>query len=436
MMVGLSFMITILENASFRKASMRLLSGRRPRNTQYQQDADMDLKEGLWFGFQTLFSTQDTGVLDSNLARVMVCCWQLSVIAILSTYTATYTNIISSSQIHWAAGEALSNGAAAYTMLSAAVNACPLCVLTHKGGAAENYLNGTLRMDFSKVRDEKDPRFALSSDAIKNIKTTMEDASSMLSVWIEKSSSMKYITDRVVDTTTDKASVCKWKAVGTEFGTSAQAIPFSSSLPQPIADAIDMVILRLTDDLGLKSLENQWFPEWPDCLLIKKDPLKPMVPGHFTALFFTVAVVAFLGLIHRVIADFSITVQIDPEKHSGMLATFLKTKLGDFIFGVDIKDLDRPFTAHAILCDMRQSLANEQTGWVRKYSRSRGVFFYVNNVTGEHSWKGPECEASHAFVVYDNACRLALSADVPDDISNTLSVPHQCPTTPLASFYT
>ena len=429
MMVGLSFMATILENASFRKASMRFLSGSRTGDTPDQQDTEMNFKEGLWFIFQTLFSTQDTGVLESNLARVTVCCWQLSVVAILSMYTASYTNIIASSRIQWAIGEALGNGASAYTTLSAAVNACPLCVSTNKGGAAEKYLNRTLRMDFSKVQDEKEPPFpfASSSDTVAKIRSMMEDAGSLRSVWIEKSSSMKYITDQVVDTTTDKKSVCEWKALGAEFGTSAQAIPFSSSLPQQIADAIDTVISRLTDDLGLKSLENQWFPEWPDCLLIKNDTRKPMAPEHFTMLFFTVAIVALSGFVHRIMADYSITVQMDPENHTGALATFFKTNLGRLIFGVNLKDLDRPFTSHAILSEMRRYLM-ESNGpqnsaeWVRKYSRSNGVFFYVNNATGEYSWQDPE-----ELATADNSQAIVAIHFAEDTTNSDASMPHAGP---------
>ena len=400
-------MITIIETASVRKAAMRLLSTNRPENQEHSDEhsTEMNLKEGFWFGFQTLFSTQDNGMLDTKLTRVVVWLWQLSIFTILSGYTATYTNILASNRMEWSIGGVLGKGADTYTTLSAAVEACPFCISVQKGGAGENYLSGTLRMDFSKVQNEKEAPFPLasSSDKIEQIRTMLEDTGSIRSVWIDKAVSMKYVTDQVMVRTIDKSNVCNWKTVGAEFGISAQAIPFAPTLPKSTADAIDTIITRLVDDLSLKSLENQWFPAWPECLLIKEESWRPMAAEDFTILFAVVSLLTTVSFVYRIITDYSVAIQMNPEKHRGLLAFFFKTKLGKLLFGFDLKSLDRPFSSHAILCEVKRHLveANDfhrthttncttDEVWVRKYSRSRGVYFYVNNFTGEYSWNGPE----------------------------------------------
>jgi hypothetical protein len=413
MLTGFSLMVIMIESASLRKAAMRLLRGSRSQENETSDEcrdhSAMDFAEGFWFGFQTLFSTQDNGALETKMARVMVWFWQFSVIVFISAYTATYTTILASDQREWVIGSVLGKSENAYTTLGAAVQACPLCISTQKGGAGQTYLNGTLRMDFSKVQDEKAAPFPLASASsrIQKIKALMEEGS-MRSVWVEKSPAMKYIMGRVMSQATDKDKICYWKAVGAEFGVSAQAIPFAPSLPDSTADAIDGILSDLTEDLSLESLKNQWFQDWPDCLLIKDSPWRSMTPQDFIILFALVSLVAILGFVYRLIADYSLIVQMNPEGHSGALASFIKTKLGKLIFGVEIKELDKAYSSHAILCDVKSSLKqvmgslraessngarkedSASSGWVRKYSNKKGIHFYVNEITGQYSWNGPE----------------------------------------------
>lgn len=394
MLMGLSFMVTLVETASARKAAMRLLSGRNKIiESREQEITEMGLTEGLWFGFQTLFATQDNGMLETKLARALVWFWQLSVIAILSTYTATYTNIIASERGVWAIGGALGTGSEAYTTLGVSVQACPHCISTQKGGAAEKYLNGTLRMDFSKVHDEWILPPASTTSIIDKIMTMMEDSESMQSVWIDKTASMKYITEQVVMETAQPLHVCQWKTVGAEFGVGMQAIPYAPGLPHSIASAIDSVLIQLTENLSLKSLENQWIRPWPQCLLTTIDPWHPMQPRDFQILFLAVTIIAFVSVVYRLITDYSIAVQMNPENYGGLRRRFFNSKLGKLLFGIDIKSLDRSYSSHAILCEVRRSLmkwaVTDDDAWVRKYSSSKGVFYFVNMATGKHSWTGP-----------------------------------------------
>ncbi len=40
-------------------------------------------------------------------------------------------------------------------------------------------------------------------------------------------------------------------------------------MPGATSGAIDGMLAALSSDLSLESLKNQWFQDWPDCLLIK-----------------------------------------------------------------------------------------------------------------------------------------------------------------------
>ena len=396
MLIGLSVMVVLIESASALQAVMGRNRSSCSSGQAVQESTEMTLGEGLWFGFQTLFATQDNGMLDTKLARFLVWCWQLSVIAILSTYTATYTNIIASDREEWAIGRTLGTGADAYTTLGASVQACPYCITTQKGGAAEKYFNGTLRMDFSQVHDER--TLPGASSVIDKIGTMMME-DTVQSVWIEKTSSMKYITEQVMLQTSSQ-HVCQWKTVGAEFGIGMQGIPFAPNLPHSIADAIDRVLSQLMQDLTLKSLENQWIRQWTECLMTKTDTTQqPVTPKEFHTLFMTVTLIACVSFIYRLITDYAIAVQMNPENHDGMLGWFFKSAPGKLLFGVDLKSLDRPYSSHAILCELRWALMQRRTNeaWVRKYNSTKGVYFFVNAATGECSWTEPSstlCEVS------------------------------------------
>ncbi len=172
-------------------------------------------------------------------------------------------------------------------------------------------------MDFSKVHDEQNLPSA-SSIIIDKIMTMMEDAESIQSVWIDKTASMKYITEQVVMQTAQPIHVCNWKTVGAEFGVGMQAILYAPSLQHSIADAIDRVLIQLTENLSLKSLDNQWIRPWPRCLLTTIDQWHPMQPRDFRILFLVVTIIAFVSVVYRFITDYSITVQMNPENYGGL----------------------------------------------------------------------------------------------------------------------
>ena len=174
---------------------------------------------------QTLFSSQDNGALNTKTARSVIWGWQSAVLVFVAAYTATLTTILSADETNLVnpLGGVLTTDDTAHTTLGAAVQACPLCVCIQKGGAGQTYLNGTLRIDMSKVQDEKAAPFPLyvDSNRIKKIKA-MIDEGSRRAVWVEKETTMKYILASIA--AKSDAALCGWKLVGQPFGTSTQAM--------------------------------------------------------------------------------------------------------------------------------------------------------------------------------------------------------------------
>jgi hypothetical protein len=405
MLVVISVLITVIETAAIRKAVFRRLLRLPPEPAVTEDGADkseeMSFMEGFWFGFQTLVSSQENGALGTKFSRATVLMWAFTVIVLNAAYTATFTTILASATPNWVIGNVLGDGADAYTTLSAAVKACPMCISTQTGGAGQTYLNGTVRMDFDLVQSDKAAPFPLATDPSKvnRVKALMEEGSTR-SVWIENVPAMKYITSSAHTMSAAKDKVCDWKVVGDQFGTYSFVFLYSRSLPAETSAAVDGILSALTDDLTIQSLTNQWFPDWPECLLIKTKPWRPLAPEDFIILFVIVGVFMFVGLVYRLCGDYVLAVEMHPDRHrgTGFLPSLARHELVKDLFGVHFERMEKPFTMHAMLSKLSSAVeeikrrmdgGQSKSRWVQHYNSKKGVFYYVNEATKECRWTRP-----------------------------------------------